>query len=206
MGKIDDPSIKAVFNLLVNVIEEQSTTINEQKKEIQQLKDGINKLKGEQGKPVIRPKDENNDISSEKERKKATGEKGVKRKNKDSVKIDSERKVYIENKGQLSEDAHFLRFEELISQDIRLVRSNKKYLLEVYYSPSTKKTYKAETPGEYTGYFSTGTKSLIQVLTHVCDVTNSKLLQLLKTCGLSVSSSSISNILLEDKEFFDKEK
>ena len=103
-------------------------------------------------------------------------------------------------------DAYFLRFDELITQDIKLVRENTKYLLEVYYSPSKNKTYRAGTPEGYTGYFSTGTKSLIQVLTHVCDVTNSKLLQLLKTCGVSISSSSISNILLEDKELFDNEK
>ena len=103
-------------------------------------------------------------------------------------------------------DAYFLRYDELISQDIKLVRNNTKYLLEVYYSPSEQKTYKAKTPKDYTGYFSTDSKNLIQVLTHVCDVTNSKLVQLLKTCGISISSSSISNILLEDKDLFVKEK
>ncbi len=168
----------------------------------------MNKLKGEQGKPNIKPKKHTKDISSEKERKKASGEGGskCKKKQKGSVKIDIEKRCYIEDKEQLPEDAHFLRFDELISQDIKLVRSNTKYLLEVYYSASTQKTYRANVPEDYTGYFSTATKSFIQVLTHVCDVTNSKLLQLLNTCGISICSSSISNILLEDKDIFINEK
>jgi len=188
------------------MVDEQATIINEQKEEIQQLKDELNNLKGEQGKPNIKPKKNIKDISSEKERKEATGESEIKRKQKGPVKIDIEKKCYIENKKQLPSDAYFLRYDELISQDIKLVRCNTKYLLEVYYSPSEQKTYKAEIPKDYSGYFSTGAKSLIQVLTHVCDVTNGKLLQLLNTGGISICSSSISNILLEDKDIFIKEK
>lgn len=191
---------------MLNTIDEQATIINEQKEEIQQIRDELNKLKGEQGKPNIKPKKNNKDVSSEKERKKAIGESEIKRNQKESVKINVEKKCNIENKEQLPDDAYFLRYEELISQDIKLVRCNTKYLLEVYYSPSKNKTYRAEIPEEYTGYFSTDTKSLIQVLTHVGDVTYSKLLQLLNTCGISISSSSISNILLEDKDIFIKEK
>ena len=66
--------------MLLNIIEEQATTIKELRKENQQIKDELNKLKGEQGKPNIKPKKKNKDISSEKERKKATGEKEVKKK------------------------------------------------------------------------------------------------------------------------------
>lgn len=191
---------------MLNIIEEQSTTIKELMDDNQQLKDELNRLKGEQGKPNIKPGKANKDISSEKERKATVLERKAQRAKKQSVKIDIEEKVYIKDKGQLPKDARFLRFEELISQDIKLLRCNTKYLLEVYYSPSKNKTYRAETPKAHTGYFSTGTKSLVQVLTHVCDVTNSKLLQLLNTCDISISSSSISNILLENKDLFVKEK
>lgn len=76
----------------------------------------------------------------------------------------------------------------------------------MYYSPSEHKTYRAEVPGEYTGYFSADMKSLIHVLTHVCDVTNSKLLELLRTCGIGISTGSLTNILLEEKELFLNEK
>ena len=43
------------FKLLLNIIEEQATTIKELREDNQQLKDGLNRLKGEQGKPSIKP-------------------------------------------------------------------------------------------------------------------------------------------------------
>ena len=99
-----------------------------------------------------------------------------------------------------------MRYDELISQDIRLVRCNKKYQLAVYYSPSKHKTYRVEIPKEYSGYFSTNLKSLAHILTHACDVTNSKLLQLFRTSGISISEGSLTNILLENTELFINEK
>jgi hypothetical protein len=205
--KITDTSIKSLFIVLLNIIEEQNIIIGDFKNENQQLKDEINRLKGEQGKPNINSKKSNTNISSEKERKKIKDGDEAKKNKKPPIIIDKETKCTIDKtKTHLPNDAYFLRYDELISQDIKLVRCNTKFLLEVYYSPSEQKTYRAEVPKEYTGYFSANTKSLIHILTHACDVTNSKLLQLLRTSGISISDGSLTNILLENTELFNNEK
>lgn len=207
MIKVTDSSIKNLFIVLLNIIEEQKKIIYEVKNENQQLKDEINKLKGEQGKPDIKLPKRNKNISSEKERNENKEEEETTKNKKPPVIIDKETKCTIDKtKTHLPDDAYFLRYDELISQEVKLVRCNTKYLLEVYYSPSEGKTYRADIPKGYTGYFSADTKSLIHVLTHACDVTNSKLLQLLRTCGISISSGSLTNILLEEEELFTHEK
>src|SRR5258708_6592063 len=64
-----EPNFKTLFSLLMNKIEEQDKLINELRAENQQLRDEVNRLKGEQGKPSIRPQAPSKDISSEPERK-----------------------------------------------------------------------------------------------------------------------------------------
>ena len=191
--------------VLLNLIEKQNRTINELYIERQQLKDEINKLKGEQGKPDIKGSKKRENISSEKERNNGTAENNTIKQPKAPIIIDRETKIEIDET-QLPEDAYFLRYDELISQDLRLVRHNIKYKLAVYYSPSKHKTYRVEIPKEYSGYFSTNLKSLIYILTHACDVTNSKVLQLFRTSGITISEGSLTNILLENNELFINEK
>ena len=205
MKTIDDTSTKNLLIVLLNIIEGQNRTINELYISNQQLKDEINKLKGEQGKPDIKSKKKSANISSEKERNNINAENKTIEHTKPPVIIDNEETLEMDKK-LLPEDAYFLRYDELISQDIRLVRRNTKYKFAVYYSPSKHKTYRVKIPEDYCGYFSSGLKSLAHVLTHACDVTNSKLLQLFRTSGISISEGSLTNILLENTELFINEK
>ena len=72
IAKIEIPSIKAIVSLLLNLVEEFVSDITVLRRENQELKDEINLLKGEQGKPDVKAntrKDGN--ISSEQERKQA---------------------------------------------------------------------------------------------------------------------------------------
>ena len=64
-----DPALKVTFNLFINKIEEQERLIKQLQLKNQQLQDENNRLKGEQGKPDIRPQTSSKDISSEAERK-----------------------------------------------------------------------------------------------------------------------------------------
>ena len=72
ISNIPDPSQQFSFSTLFNLVEFMFAENENQRKEMQQLKDEINRLKGEQGKPDI--KGNNNgkgrDLSSERERKK----------------------------------------------------------------------------------------------------------------------------------------
>ena len=51
---IQDNSLRKLVVLLLNTVENQAQQITDQSKIIQLLKDGINRLKGEQGKPNIK--------------------------------------------------------------------------------------------------------------------------------------------------------
>ncbi len=54
INKILDPEIKSFVLELINTIEELQQIIKAQKEEIQSLRDEVNRLKGEQGKPDIK--------------------------------------------------------------------------------------------------------------------------------------------------------
>ena len=72
--QIQDPQIKAIFIELFNIIEELASENRTLKKENQQLRDEVNRLKGENGKPDIKPNRRHSEnISSEKERNKKKG-------------------------------------------------------------------------------------------------------------------------------------
>jgi len=68
--EIDDERYATAFRILFDIIEKQNEEIEFLKAEIQKLRDEINLLKGEQTKPKIRGSKKNEDISSEKERRK----------------------------------------------------------------------------------------------------------------------------------------
>ena len=60
---------KVIITELINALETFTKDSREQKQIIQELRDEISRLKGEKGKPKIKPDKENeNDLSSDKER------------------------------------------------------------------------------------------------------------------------------------------
>ena len=68
--EIEDGRYATAFRILFAVIEKQNEEIKYLKAGNQKLRDEINLLKGEQTKPKIRGSKKNEDISSEKERRK----------------------------------------------------------------------------------------------------------------------------------------
>jgi len=208
LDNINDDNIKALIVELLNLIEEQNQTITELREANQKLRDEINHLKGEQGKPEFsrNKKKDNPLVSSEKERKKTKS--WHKESKKDRIIIDNEVKCEL-SKAELEKlpgDVRFLRYETRVQQNLKLVRENIKYLVAVYYSESEKKTYHAQLPSDYQGYFGSSLKTLIHVMTHVCDVTQSKLHQLLQTAGIEISAGSINNILLKQGTTYESER
>jgi len=70
--RIVEPEIRAAIAILLNIVESLSQENEQNRKTIQNLRDEVNRLKGEQGKPNIKPqkKGGSDDHSSEGERKK----------------------------------------------------------------------------------------------------------------------------------------
>ncbi len=192
---------------LVGIIESQRAEIHSLKQIVQELRDELNHLKGEQGKPNIRGiKGKPIDISSEKERKpsspsphKGRGEK------KSKIAIIRTIEVPIP-KEELPDDAIFKGYDTVIVQNIRIVPDNIAYKIAIYYSPSTGKTYRARRPAGYEGEFGPELRSLILILKHVANVSESCIHSFLSNYGTLISKSSISRISRKDARLFEKDK
>lgn len=95
IDQITEPNATRVVNDLLNIIELLTRKSNEQEQIIQKQRDEINNLKGEQGKPDIKPnKNKANDFSSDGERKKA--EEAGEENNKEGFKLDRPTLVKLE--------------------------------------------------------------------------------------------------------------
>ena len=112
---IEDEGLRQVVISLMNLVENLSAKVAEQAEEIQRLRDEINRLKGEQGRPDIKPNKARRDLSSEKERReskphhKASKQAHIRIDRVEVVKVDHER---------LPQDALFKGYEEVVVQDI----------------------------------------------------------------------------------------
>jgi hypothetical protein len=204
-NKLNDiSSLKGAVVVLMNIVEEQHQTILKIKDENRLLKDEVNHLKGEHGRPDIKAnsKPTGNNISSNGKEKEPKAHK--KQAKKANIKVDKTEHVKIES-DQLPADAEFKYWDEVVTQDIVLERRNILYKVAVYYSPSQTKTYRAQLP-EGKGYHSDELKSFIIMLNKVCDVTSKKILTMLHSFGFEVSAGSLSSILLEHTDLAEAEK
>jgi len=201
----DHDSIRNLITLLLNVIESQSQIIEELRKENQSLKDEINRLKGEKGKPKISPNVPKKEevIQNPSVEKKKSWSKSAK---KPSIKIDRTEVRYVD-KNILPPDAEQKGYRTVIVQNIKFSTDNIEYQLERYYSANEKKTYEAELPHDIKGEFGTELKAFIVYLYFGCRVTENKIKTILEESGIIISEGEISNILTkEKKEEMTKEK
>jgi len=194
---------------LVNIIESQLSEIAILKIQVQELRDENNRLKGEQGKPKFENKKQkppkSTDYSSEDERKnlhpkpnKGRGERNQK------VKIDREEIVRIPRE-ELPADAVFKGFDDVIVQDIKIVTDNILYKVEVWYSATENKTYRAMRPKGYRGEFGPHIRALILTLKYGCNVSESAIHTFLAYFGILLSKSTISRFLTKNLDMFHEE-
>jgi hypothetical protein len=191
--------LRQIVVLLLNQIEELNSALEELRQKNQELEDEINKLKGEQGKPVFKPNKESKHPKDKdkkprnKNNKRGGGKKG-------NIKIDKE-VICDVDKDKLPADAVFKGYDEHIQQDIEIKRKNTLYKLAIYYSPSEKRTYRGIVPASGKGMYGTGVKTLLNTLNRVCDTTQSRLKILFDSLGISISTGSINNYLLEPEQW-----
>ncbi len=198
----DITSLKQVLTVLLNFAEESQKTIESLKKENQQLKDEINRMKGEQGKPTFKIKKQNKDISSKKYFTKT--KKHKKTSKKPIIKIDETIQCNVD-KSVLPADIIFKGYETRIQQDIVFERKNTEFKVAVWYSKSANKTYIAK-PENYQGYFGNNLKAFIITMHHYSDMTRSKILGLLQGMEIEISDGALENILSENKDKWVDEK
>jgi len=194
--------------VLLQLVECLNKDNEELKIENQNLRDAINLLKGEQGKPTIlgNTKKKQGDVSSEDEIKKREikGKRKSKAK-KDKIKVDRNEVCKVD-RSILPKDAVFKGYEKIVVQEIMITTDNVEYSREKYYSPSQNKTYLGNLPVGVTGEFGPCTKTLVCTLKYSGNMSQPKIEELLANCGISISQSTISRILTNDEIGFGKEK
>jgi hypothetical protein len=206
LNRIQDPETRRVVQQLANLLEQALDNTDALRAENQRLKDEINRLKGEQGKPTNKPnkpKPASTDHSSEQERKKPTPwKKGTK-----NDKIVTDRtEVVPGDRESLPADAVFKEYESVLIQNLKLVTDNIRFARARYYSPSTGKTYLAPLPQGYAGGFGPDLKALALSLHHLGNVSQPALHTLFTQAGIHISTGQISNILTQGQEMFHQEK
>jgi len=192
--------------LLLNLVEELKQDNIAQRTEIQRLRDENNRLKGEQGKPDIKPsKKPAQDHSSEKERHGKGGpQKREKRKKVAEVKIDRDEIVQVD-KTQLPEDAEFKGYETVIVQDLRIETDNICFQKEKYYSAGKRQTYIAALPKGYEGQFGPTIRALVVSLYYAGGMSEPKIIELLEQMGVNISKGKVSALLTKETEPWQKE-
>jgi hypothetical protein len=207
LDNIVDEKIKEAIVLLFNLIEDITSTNRELQKENQRLRDEINMLKGEQGRPKTKPnKDKDSDISSEKERIDTEQRKGRNRGSKiEKIKIDRT-EICKADTSALPSDAEFKGYDSVIVQDIKIETDNIEFKKEIYYSPSLKKTYRGQLPTGYEGGYGPNVKALTIIMKYVCNTSEPKILEFFRNFDIHISGSTISRMLTKDQEISHQEK
>jgi len=134
----DNPEVQKVLTLFMNILEEQSVKIATQAKEIQELKDEINRMKGEHGSPTAKPKVSH--ATGQKPKIRPTRKSRNKGGKKDKIIIDKVVNCSID-KSILPTDAKLHHYKDLIQQDIIFKRTNTLFKVPVYYSEKEGRTY-----------------------------------------------------------------
>ena len=120
LNAIQDENARELIRQLLNLVEKLSADLRDAQLEIQRLRDEVNRLKGEQGKPKIKgntPKPPPTNHSSENERRQSRHR--HKKSKKAEIQINREQVVEVDPT-VLPKDARFKGYEDVVVQDILL--------------------------------------------------------------------------------------
>jgi len=188
---------------LSSLIEQQADVIHKQAEQIQQLKDEIARLKNQPPRPKIQP--------SSLEKKKKNKSKKPKGKRAGSEKRHKTAQLQI-HKDQPIEPEHipdgseFKYYKSFVVQDLKLEAHNTRYRLKAYKAPDGSYVV-GKLPADLNGghYGPTLMRFALYQYYH-CHVTQPLLLEQLHELDIDISKGKLSNILIENKERFHREK
>lgn len=227
-AQLENSEGQSLVKKLLNIIERLASSNNTQEIELQRLRDEINRLKGEQGKPDIKAnKKKDGDISSEAERKEAeanakkdiengdgeSGENTDKKKKRQrepklpKIIISREQDCPLD-KTDLPDDLIFKGYDDVVIQELIIKTNNIKYRREVYYSPSNNKTYRGELPLDVRGKgeYGPGIRTLIPILKSEGNMSEKRILGFFRNFGIEISATYISQQWTGGYELFHQEK
>lgn len=206
LSTIQEENARELVKRLLNMIEQLSAEVREIRVENQRLRDEVNHLKGEQGKPNIKGNKSGGapalDHSSEQERYKRR--RRQKRSKKAGLHIEREEVLKVD-RARLPADAAYKGCETVVVQDLQLHANNVRFYKEKYYSASKHKTYLAELPPGYEGQFGPGVKSLVLSLYFGVGTSEPKIREFLENLGVQISKGEVSDLLIKEQDGFHAE-
>jgi hypothetical protein len=195
-ANLSESDLKDALVLCLNLIDSLKHELEASNVLIQNLKDEINRLKGEHGKPIFKAAKKGGDVSSSA----VVVQQPIvwKKKEKKAFLAIDKKVICVVDKAKLPSDAVFKGYKSVIQQDIVFTRQNTEYLMEVWYSSSEQKSYQGQASEQgYEGYFGNALKSFCMVMHHDMDLSHSKLQRMFNYLGIELSSGSLQNILVE---------
>jgi hypothetical protein len=202
-NSIQDPYARQCVIILLNLTEGHLQQIAAFKEQIQLLRDEIARLKGQQGKPDIKPNlKPNGDHSSEEHRKEPKIWK--KHSKRDLIEVHHTHILPLDL-STLPADIQFKGYEEYIVQELKLVSENTRFLRTKYYSPSTNQSYLAPLPRGFDSHFGPGMKSLALFLGYQGNMSQAGIHHLFTSAGAILSTGEINIFLTENADRFHKE-
>jgi Transposase IS66 family len=203
LASIVDVGARQAIRALLNLVEEQASEIRALRVENQQLRDELTRLKGGQGRPKIPPGKSaggSTDYSSEQERRTAP-KAWQKRGKQDRVQIDRIERVAVDP-ATLPADAAFKGYERVVVQDLVLRTDTVLFEQEVWYSPSERRSYRAQRPAGYEGTVGPNLRALVLTLAYAGGMSERKILELVQSTGIVLSAGTVSSLLTAGRTAF----
>lgn len=190
LAGIQDERARECIRLLLNLIESLTADLRKSQAENQYLREQLKRRQGGGGKPD-QPKDTAAPQSQSSEKERAETKQRTRRGKLERVRIDREEVLKLD-RTSLPPDAQFKGYEDVVVQELRVSTDNVKFRKEKYYASSTGQTYLAPLPAGYHGEFGPNLKSLCLLFSHLCNMTEPKIADLLENFGIAISSGQIS--------------
>lgn len=203
---IEDPTLRVLVTRLLNLLDTQLQANRELRVELQQARDEIARLKGEQARPRIpgsTPPSPPPALSSEAERQ--TPRPHTKRAKRDTLRIDRQETLRCDP-ATLPADAEFKGYDPLLVQDVVFRSDNVCFEREVWYAPSTGQRYCAPLPPGYDGSFGPGLQALVLTLYYGGLMSQPKIHDLLAQVGVDLATGTLATFLIHDQDAFHAEK
>ncbi len=191
--------------------------LREREECIQELNDEIARLKGEKGKPKIKPSrlepekkapEQQEETEEDAPQNKQTKKKrpGSEKRQKTAKLIIHETKV-IQPTEQIPPDAEFKGYQDYTVQELNIGAHNIRYRLAIWKTPTGEylKGKLSEKVRER-GHFGVMLRSYLLYQYHHCHVTQPKLLEQMREWNIDISSGQLNRILVENKEAYHSEK